>query len=139
VTTAPETTNGQAFITICATRGAQRECIERGLNVFGYRLVSAVEGVAVAPGDTAMFSITAESLGGDVPDVVLSVEGLPIGVTPRFETSDRGTPYAEFPFTTNLVVDTTSDTPSGSYPVRVLGLSQGLARSVDLVLDIIEE
>ena len=133
IAAAQEATNGQIFVPLCGTSGNQRRCIQLGVNIFGYRLGTDQATATVAAGETATFTITAESLGGDVPDVELEVVDAPPGATVEFSVP-AGTPFEDFPFTTTLSVATTGETPPGFYTLLVRANGEGLQRTQELEL-----
>ncbi len=139
-------TNGQSFIKLCATGSGRRQCLELGLNVFGYQLSAPVAvGYAHAnQNDETTFVVQAVSLGGDVPDVTLAVDGVPTGASVEFALpggepftdAPAGTPFGDQPFTTLITVKTTAATPPGVYTVTVRAVGEGLQRQTNLRLQV---
>ncbi|HDM91829.1 MAG TPA: DNRLRE domain-containing protein, partial [Candidatus Korarchaeota archaeon] len=98
---------------------------------FWYVSVSPSE-VTVLQGDSVAIDVSVETLGAN-PTVTLSASGVPPDCTASFSQTS-GT----VPFTTKLVIATSSSTPAGGYNITVQAVSSsGEARSATLTLRVV--
>lgn len=89
--------------------------------------------ITVTKGESAVYSISVAPSGGFDSSVSLSVSGLPSDVDYEF-TPDSGVP----PFASSLIIETSVDTPTGTFELTITGAGGGKSHSKHVTL-IVEE
>ena len=89
------------------------------------------ESQTVNPGGSATFLVTVTSIDGFVSPVDLSATGLPDGATAYFNPNPV-TPTGN----SILTISTCEDTPTGSYPITIIGTGGGLTRSTSTTITV---
>ncbi len=94
-----------------------------------FGITATPTGQGIAPGGTANYTISTNSLAGFTDTVALTVSGLPSGATATFTPSAISGAGSS-----TLAIATTTGTPVGSYTVTVTGTDGSLSHSVPIVL-----
>ncbi len=78
-----------------------------------------------SPGITIVFELTISSIGGFSHTVILDIDGLPTGSTATFDP-----PFIVPPSSSILQIQTSSDTPEGTYTLTIIGTGGGKTHSI---------
>jgi len=78
-----------------------------------------------SPGDTIVFDLAISSVGGFSHTVVLDIDDLPAGSTATFDP-----PSIVPPTSSILQIQTSSDTPAGTYALTIIGTGGGKTHSI---------
>ena len=99
----------------------------------GFSLSATPPARAIAPGQTADYTLSVAPVGGFTGTVALAVTGLPAGVTSSFDPSS----IAGGSGSATLSVVTTAGTVPGTYGLTVTATSGALTRTTTLTLDVL--
>ncbi len=104
-----------------------------GGNTPSYTLTLGSPTLSVVRGTSSTVTLTIAPSNGFSGTVALSLEGAPAGVTvsPASVTVSGTT-------TQNLTISTAASTPTGSYNVRVKGVSGSISKTADLALTVVD-
>ncbi|HKM74947.1 MAG TPA: CFI-box-CTERM domain-containing protein [Candidatus Bathyarchaeia archaeon] len=129
VSTSQLTTPGTYTINVVGTSGTQSETSAVTLTVqgpapptaFDYEIdVTGPSTLTVQQGQSTAFNLQTSVTSGTTQTVNLSVSGLPLDASYSLSTTS-----GEPPFGTTLNVQTSLNTPGGSYPLLITGVSNG--------------
>lgn len=129
VSTSPLTTPGTYTINVVGMSGTQNETSAVTLTVqgpappaaFDYEItVTGTSTLTVQQGQATAFNLQTSVISGSTQTVDLSVSGLPPASSYSLSTTS-----GEPPFGTTLNVQTSLNTPGGSYPLLITGISDG--------------
>ena len=129
ISTSQLTTPGTYTINVVGTSGTQTETAPVTLTVqgptppaaFDYEIaVTGPSTLTVQQGQATAFNLQTSVTSGTTQTVNLSVSGLPLDATYSLSTTS-----GEPPFSTTLNVQTSLNTPGGSYPLLITGVSDG--------------
>jgi len=105
--------------------------LERWEGTFDFSLTNS-GGITLGQGGTGSNSITANLLSGSTESVSLScVGGLPAGASCSFSPTSASPSFAS-----TLTINTLSTTPTGSYPITILGYGAAVYRGNTFVLTV---
>lgn len=128
ITTSSSTPTGTFHMIIQAISGGQTQSAAITLTVqtgpppaFNYQISLTSPASATIPqGESASFGLAVALLSGSSQSVTLSASGLPAGAIYSFTNSS-----GLVPFSSTLQIHTTANTPAGSYPITITGVSSG--------------
>ncbi|MGA2789282.1 MAG: CFI-box-CTERM domain-containing protein [Candidatus Bathyarchaeia archaeon] len=131
IATTDATLTGNYTMNVHASSGGQNQTIPITLTVqiappppppaFGYSInVTSTSTVTIPQGGAASFGLVVTLTSGTSQSVSLNYAGLPPLATASF-SNPSGLPT----FTSQLDIQTGADTPAGSYPITITGMSSG--------------
>jgi subtilisin family serine protease len=133
VVTSATAPGGTYPLTVTGTSGGVVRTATVGLTVVArdFTVAAAPSSVTVTRGQTASSTVSLVRLGGFTGSVALSAAGLPSGATATFTPNPLTTQAAS-----TVRIRTTSQTPRGTYTVRVTGKSGTLSHQATVTLTV---
>jgi len=134
INTTGNTPPGTYTLTITATSGSLTETATATLVVMGanFTLSATPEFQSIAPGGSAVYTVTATALSGFTGTVTLSLPGLPSGATATFSpTSISGGGGSS-----TLTIITTTSIAAEDYSLSVTGISGSITQTAPIDLDV---
>lgn len=131
---------GTYTLTVTGTSGSLTHTATVSLTISAtsasdFAISSSVSSLTVRRSSSGTTSVTVRSLAGFSAPVVLSVVGLPAGVSARFGSASLK-PAPNGTATTSLRITTSFFSPRGTYTIMVTGTSGALTHSTPLTLTI---
>ena len=98
-----------------------------------FAIAASPSGLTLLAGNAGTSNVTTSVSGGFDWSISLSATGLPAGATPSFSPTSIAAPGTG---SSVLTISTGASTPSGTYPVVVMGTGGGLTRSSSMTLTV---